>query len=204
MVEQSSNDDLKIEILPEDYSNYDLSFKLIVIGDSGVGKSCLTMRATKNQFDSNYNATVGFEFFTFNVKINNQVVKLQLWDTCGQEIYRSLITNFYRNSSLAMMVYSIDNKESFDNIDIWLKELKTHANPDAKVFLIGNKLDLDNQRKVTKEQAAKYKEDYNIDYFLECSAKSGLNAQTVFLEAAKIMYNDYLKYRDEVRLFLIF
>lgn len=97
-----------VEILPEDYSNYDLSFKIIVIGDSGVGKSCLTMRATKNLFDSNYNATVGFEFFTFNVKINNQVVKLQVWDTCGQEIYRSLIINFYRNASLAIMVYGID------------------------------------------------------------------------------------------------
>lgn len=101
-------DDTTIEVLSEDYSNYDLSFKIIVIGDSGVGKSCLTMRATKNLFDTNYNATVGFEFFTFNVKINNQVIKLQVWDTCGQEIYRSLITNFYRNSSLAIMVYSID------------------------------------------------------------------------------------------------
>ena len=101
-------EDYNVEILPEDYSNYDLSFKIIVIGDSGVGKSCLTMRATKNQFDENYNATVGFEFFTFNTRINKQVVKLQVWDTCGQEIYRSLITNFYRNSSLAIMVYSID------------------------------------------------------------------------------------------------
>lgn len=101
-------DDSKIEVLAEDYSNYDLSFKIIVIGDSAVGKSCLTMRATKNLFDNNHNATVGFEFFTFNVRLNNQVVKLQTWDTCGQEIYRSLITNFYRNSSLAIMVYSID------------------------------------------------------------------------------------------------
>lgn len=97
-----------IEILPEDHSNYDLSFKVIVVGDSGVGKSCLTMRGTKNLFDDQYNATVGFEFFTFNCKINDQIIKLQVWDTCGQEIYRSLITNFYRNSSLAFMVYSID------------------------------------------------------------------------------------------------
>jgi small GTP-binding protein len=109
MVDQTDYENQKIEILAEDYSNYDLSFKIIVIGDSGVGKSCLTMRATKNLFDNNHNATVGFEFFTFNARINNsQVVKLQVWDTCGQEIYRSLITNFYRNSSLAIMVYSID------------------------------------------------------------------------------------------------
>lgn len=108
MDSKPNTDDFNVEILGEDYSTYDLSFKIIVIGESGVGKSCLTMRATKNLFDSNYNATVGFEFFTFNTKINNQVIKLQVWDTCGQEIYRSLITNFYRNSSLAIMVYSID------------------------------------------------------------------------------------------------
>ena len=111
MVENNnlSLDNMDVEILSEDYTTYDLSFKIIVIGDSGVGKSCLTMRATKNLFDNNYNATVGFEFFTFNARINkSQVVKLQVWDTCGQEIYRSLITNFYRNSSLAIMVYSID------------------------------------------------------------------------------------------------
>jgi small GTP-binding protein len=105
---QNPLDDLTYEILPDDYTQYDLSFKLIVIGDSGVGKSCLTLKATKNQFESNYNATVGFEFFSFNIKINDKVIKLQIWDTCGQEIYRSLITNFYRNSSLAIMVYAID------------------------------------------------------------------------------------------------
>ncbi len=102
------NDDLKIEILPDDHTQYDLSFKLIVIGDSGVGKSCLTLKATKNTFENNYNATVGFEFFSFNVKIQDKIMKLQIWDTCGQEIYRSLITNFYRNSSLAIMVYAVD------------------------------------------------------------------------------------------------
>lgn len=97
-----------IEILPEDFTEYDLSFKLIVVGDSGVGKSCLTMRGTKNLFDDQYNATVGFEFFTMSIKIGNIIEKLQIWDTCGQEVYRSLISNFYRNASLAFLVYSID------------------------------------------------------------------------------------------------
>jgi small GTP-binding protein len=95
-------------ILPDDYPQYDLSFKIIIIGDSGVGKSCLALKATKHLFEENYFSTVGFEFFTFNIKIDNKVVKLQIWDTCGQEIYRSLITNFYRNSSMAIMVYAID------------------------------------------------------------------------------------------------
>ena len=150
--QESNTSTHKIEILPDDYANYDLSFKLIVIGDSGVGKSCLTNKATKNTFETAYNTTIGFEFFSFNIKINDKVLKLQIWDTCGQELYRSLITNFYRNSSLAIMVYSITLKESFDNIDTWLKELKLHSNPDAKVFLIGNKQDLEENKVVSTEQ----------------------------------------------------
>ena len=116
LVEQESKKDY--ELLKEDYPNYDLSFKVIVIGNSGnyliifniigVGKSCLSMQATKKRFENNYLATVGFEFFAFNIKMDNKVIKLQIWDTCGQEIYRSLITNFYKNSSLAIIVYAID------------------------------------------------------------------------------------------------
>ena len=96
------------ELLDDKYPNYDLSFKVIIIGNSGVGKSCLSIKATKNIFENNYLATVGFEFFSFNIKIDGKIIKLQIWDTCGQEIYRSLITNFYRNSALAVVVYSID------------------------------------------------------------------------------------------------
>ena len=86
-----------MELLPEDFAQYDISFKIIVIGDSGVGKSCLTTQAVRNNFQEFYQATVGFEFLTFNLRINNNVVKLQIWDTCGQEVYKSLISNFYRN-----------------------------------------------------------------------------------------------------------
>ena len=96
------------EILKEEFPNYDLSFKIIVIGNAGVGKSCLSIQATKKKFENNYLATVGFEFFVFNMKYKNKVLKLQIWDICGQEIYRSLITSFYKNSSLAIIVYAID------------------------------------------------------------------------------------------------
>ena len=189
--------DFKYEILPEDFTNFDLSFKVIVIGDSGVGKSSLTNNAVKNTFDEAYNATVGFEFFTFNVKMFNKVIKLQIWDTCGQELYRSLITNFYRNSSLAIMVYSINSKETFENIEMWLRELRTHSNPDAKVFLIGNKVDLYDQREVKEEEGEAFKRDNKIDIFMESSAKTGLNAQNIFLKAAKMLYDDYTIYQDK-------
>jgi Ras-related protein Rab-1A len=143
MVDTEEEYNFTTEILPEDYNKYDLSFKIIVIGNSGVGKSCLSIKATKNIFENNYLATVGFEFFSFNVKLDDKVVKLQIWDTCGQEIYRSLITNFYRNSSLAIIVYAIDDRQSYQDIEVWLKDLKTYSNPDIKVFLIGNKTDME-------------------------------------------------------------
>ena len=193
----SSVEKYKFEILPEDYTNFDLSFKLIVLGDGGVGKSCLTNNAVKNIFDDSYNVTVGFEFFTFNVKINDKIVKLQIWDTCGQELYRSLITNFYRNSSLAVMVYSINSKESFENIEMWLRELRTHSNPDAKVFLIGNKIDLENERQITKEQGEQFAKDNKINGFMEASAKTGVNAQKIFIQAATTLYEDYIKYQQK-------
>ena len=103
----------------EDSDNkYDFTFKMIVIGDAGVGKSCLTGRAIKDKFKTYYAPTVGFEFLSFSTKIDNKIIKLQIWDTCGQEVYRSLITNFYRNASLAMMVYSIKEKNLFRALTI--------------------------------------------------------------------------------------
>ena len=173
-----------------------MSFKLIFIGDSSVGKSCLTAKAVKNNFEEYYQATVGFEFLTFNMKVNDKVVKLQIWDTCGQEIYKSLISNFYRNSSLAVLVYAIDNKESFNHVENWLNDLKSQANPDVRIFLVGNKADLEEDRKIPKEEGEKYKEDQHLDLFMETSAKTGHNARNVLVEAAKILYKDYLKFDE--------
>ena len=192
----SSSEEIKAEVLPEDYNQYDLSFKMIVIGDAGVGKSCLTAKASKNIFEESYSATIGFEFLVFNVKLNDKVIKLQIWDTCGQELYRSLISSFYRNASLAMMVYAIDNRESFNHIETWLKEVKLQSNPDIKIFLIGNKSDLDEKRKVPLDAAKTFKEENGIHYFNETSAKNGVNAKEVFIEAAKLLYGEHLKYRE--------
>ena len=184
------------EILPEEFQNFDLSFKIIVIGDSGVGKSCLTLKGTKNYFENYYSPTVGFEFFTFNIKIKDQVIRLQIWDTCGQEVYRSLISSFYRNSSLAILVYSIDNENSFKNLEVWLNEIKKNGNPDIKVFLIGNKNDLEEKREVSEEKAKRFNKEYGLNMFLETSAKTGINAQKVFVEAANLLYEENLKYKE--------
>ena len=193
-----NDDEFNIELLPEDYAQYDISFKVIVIGDSGVGKSCLTTQAVRHNFEEFYTATVGFEFLTFNMRINNNVLKLQIWDTCGQEVYKSLISNFYRNSSLALILYAINNKDSFQHAETWLNDLKNQANPNVRVFLVGNKSDLEEKRVITKEEGERFKEEKNLDKFVETSAKTGENAQEVLLEAAKLLYKDYLKVKQNM------
>ena len=191
-----TDDEFEIELLPEDFAQYDISFKIIVIGDSSVGKSCLTTQAVRNNFEEFYTATIGFEFLTFNIRINNNVLKLQIWDTCGQEVYKSLITNFYRNSSLALIIYAINNLDSFKHAENWLNELKAQANPNVKVFLVGNKSDLENERVVSKEDGEKFKDEKNLDKFIETSAKTGENARHVLLEAAKLLYKNYLNAKN--------
>ena len=189
---------IKCEVVKEDFLQFDLSFKIIVIGDTSVGKSCLTMKATKDYFENYYSPTVGFEFYTFNVKIDEQNIRLQIWDTCGQEEYRSLIQNFYRNSSLAIMVYSIDNEKSFENLEIWLNEIKLKGNPDVIIFLIGNKIDLEDNREVPTEKGEQFYKDNKLSLFLETSAKTGKNVEDVFTNAAKILYQEHMNYKNRL------
>ena len=187
---------IKYEVLSEDPSNFDFNYKIILIGDSSVGKSCLTLRAAKNEFVEDYVPTVGFEFFYVNLKIKEKNIKLQIWDTCGQEKFRSLISNFYRNSSLVIIVYSIEDEESFRHIDQWLNEIRTYTSPDIKVFLIGNKNDLVKSRKIKTETAQKFCEERGFDYFVETSAKKGDNVLNAFVYAANLLLEESLRYMN--------
>ena len=190
--------DYKIEVQNNEVADSDLCFKIIIIGDSSVGKSCLALKAIKGTFESLYTPTVGFEFLTFFVKIENSNIKLQIWDTCGQEVYRSIIGSFYRNSSLAIIVYSIDNENSFNNIESWLNELKSKGNPDINIILVGNKADLEDKREITKDMANDLCEKNKIKYFFESSAKTGFNAKNIFIEAAKVLYERHIKFKNRV------
>jgi len=187
----------EIEVLSPDYSFSDLNFKIIVIGDSGVGKSCLTIQAIQDKFEELYRATVGFEFLSFNVRINKVVIKLQIWDTCGQEVYKSLISGIYRNSSLAIILYSVTNRNTFQHIDTWIKELSQNSTKNIKIILVGNKSDLEKERKISYEEGEKLKNKYKLDYFIETSAKTGNNAKNVLIEAAKILYKEYILIKDK-------
>ena len=189
--------EVKYEILPSGYKGKSLSFKIIIIGDSGVGKSCLANRATTNIFLENSTTTIGIEFFDFHVKMFKKVIKLQIWDTCGQELFHSLIKNYYNNASLAIIVYAINSKQSFEHINDWLKEIRSNSSPNTKIFLIGNKSDLDEERVVTKEEGEKLAKDYNFELFLEASAKHGINHHKIFVEAAKLLYQDFLRFNSQ-------
>ena len=136
----------KCEILPQETAIYDYNYKLIVIGDSGVGKTCLSYRVTTGEFKEKISPTIGFEYFPFIVKYQNKILKLEIWDTCGQEAYRSLIKTFFNNSSLAIIVYALDNKKSFSSIEEWIRQCKSLCSPDTKFFLIGNKNDLEDDQ----------------------------------------------------------
>ena len=168
-----------------------LTFKIIIIGNSGVGKTSITTSAVKNVFINDYKSTIGMEIFSLYLKVNDKPIKLQIWDTCGQEIYRSLIKNFYRNSSLAIIVYSIDKKNSFKDINLWIKEIRVNSSPDIKIVLIGNKSDLDKDRQVSYEEGKKYLDDDEVLKFFETSAKTGENIKKLFEEISIILYKDY-------------
>ena len=136
----------EFEVLASDSALYDFNYKIIIIGDSGVGKTCLSYRATQGTFREKLAATIGFEYFPFITKYKNKILKLEIWDTCGQEAYRSLIKSFFNNSSLAIIVYAIDNKKSFNSIEEWIRQCRSLCAPNTRFFLIGNKNDVDEDR----------------------------------------------------------
>ena len=185
------------EILSDETTNFDFNYKIILIGDSNVGKSCLTLRAAKNKFNNLYTPTVGFEFCNLNIKMKGKNIRLQIWDTCGQEKFRSLITNFYRNASLVIIVYSIDEENSFRHIDQWLNEIRAQTSPDIKIFLIGNKSDLYNNRKIKVERAKHFSQERLLDFFIETSAKNGDNVIFTFVYAANLLLKESIKNQNK-------
>ena len=168
---------------------YDFLFKLILIGDSSVGKSNILLKYLKGEFDQNSRATVGVEFGTKNIKIKNKKIKIQIWDTAGQERYRSITSAYYKGAKGAFIVYDITRKLTFDNIDKWITDLKTNGDKNISIILIGNKSDLEDKREVEKEEGIKKSEEYKIA-FLETSALNGDNIDKAFNELLEQIYQN--------------
>ena len=192
------NEQTKVELLNSSQisqSDNFINFKIIIIGDSGVGKSSLLKRAVQNTFDTNYQATIGFEFLLMHFKVNDLKIKLQIWDTCGEEMYRSLVQGFYRNTSLAIIVYDISRKKSFEALEIWLKDLRQHTEEGIPVFIVGNKMDL--QKDISTEEAKMFSVSNRTKFFTECSAKTGENVKDIFFKAAQYLYDTYKVYQNQ-------
>ena len=171
-------------------------FKIIFLGDQGTGKSCILNRFVDDKFDENYQATVGLDFQSKNVKIDNQDIHLLLYDTAGQEKFRSLNPMYTRDANIIMLVYDITRKESFNNIPIWIKDLTNVKFEEVIFVLIGNKIDLNDKREVNKEEGEKYSEENNM-IFEEVSAKTGENFPELFYN--KIFEQIALKFKPGVQ-----
>lgn len=159
--------------------DYDMIFKIVLTGDSGVGKSNILSRYIKNEFNLDTKSTVGVEFGAKRLKLKGMNVKAQIWDTAGQERYKSITNAYYKGSKGAIIVFDISRRETFINVDRWIGELKNNAESDASVLLVGNKCDLEHQRQVTKEEAKAKAEEYSMAY-METSAMHSINIEKAF------------------------
>ena len=151
----------------------------------------------RSRYTDAYQATIGFEFLLLYFQVNDVKIKLQIWDTCGQEIYRSLIQGFYRNTAATIIVFSKTDRRSFDNLGSWVKDVKNNTEQEIPLFLVGNKCDVENNLiEVTKEEGERFMKQYNLKYYSDISAKTGYKVLDTFEEVAKTVYKDFCSKRN--------
>ena len=158
-------------------------YKVVLLGESGVGKSSLVLRLVKDEWIPNQHSTVGASFFRYTATVDDLTVNFDIWDTAGQERYKSLASMYYRGAAAALVVYDITSLDSFDRAKYWIRELMANS-PETIITLVGNKCDLEEQRRVSREDAKKYADECGLLHF-EASAKDGTRVQAVFQEAAR-------------------
>ncbi|XP_068179602.1 RAB11a, member RAS oncogene family, like [Antennarius striatus] len=166
---------------------YDYLFKVVLIGDSGVGKSNLLSRFTRNEFNLESKSTIGVEFATRSIQVDGKTVKAQIWDTAGQERYRAITSAYYRGAVGALLVYDIAKHLTYENTERWLKELQDHADCNIVIMLVGNKSDLRHLRAVPIDEAKAFAEKHNLS-FLETSALDSTNVEKAFHDILTAIY----------------
>ena len=166
--------------------NFNYLLKYIIIGNSSVGKSCITMRYIHDSFNEEFKTTIGVEFGSKNVTIKGKIYKIQIWDTAGEETFRSITRAYYKNSVCACIVYDITNRNSFLDVKSWLDDCKKQSPKTVILVLIGNKIDLDEQREVSFEEGNNFAKENNMLFF-ETSAKNGDNIENIFYNSAEII-----------------
>eukprot|EP00727_Mastigamoeba_balamuthi_P005260 m51a1_g14732 putative ras-related protein rab-11a-like (215) ;mRNA; f:233257-234164 len=171
--------------MPEEY---DYLYKVVLIGDSGVGKSNLLSRFTRNEFNLETKSTIGVEFATRSIQCQDKVIKAQIWDTAGQERYRAITSAYYRGAVGALLVYSIASRVTFKNVERWLTELRENADRNIVIMLVGNKSDLRHLREVPTEEAKEFSEKNGLS-FIETSALDSSNVETAFQQILSSIYS---------------
>ncbi|XP_054637141.1 RAB11a, member RAS oncogene family, like [Dunckerocampus dactyliophorus] len=167
---------------------YDYLFKVVLIGDSGVGKSNLLSRFTRNEFNLESKSTIGVEFATRSIQVEGKTIKAQIWDTAGQERYRAITSAYYRGAVGALLVYDIAKHLTYENAERWLKELQDHADSNIVIMLVGNKSDLRHLRAVPTDEAKAFAEKHGLS-FLETSALDSSNVELAFQTILTAIYN---------------
>ena len=175
----------------------DLVYKILLLGDSEVGKSCFLMRYADNVFVENYITTIGLDYKLKYIQLDSgQVIKVQLWDTAGQDRYRTIAKNYYKGSHGILLLYDVTKSSSFENIREWIKDIREEVYEKAIIFLIGNKIDKKDQIKIKTEEGEKLAEEFNIPFF-EASAKSGENVDEIFKALYKKISEVYVDIQQE-------
>jgi len=170
----------------------DYVIKYIVIGPMGVGKSCLLLQFTDHTFHTEHDLTIGVEFGTRIMDIDGKVLKLQIWDTAGQESFRAITQNYYRKAHGCLLCYDITRRATFEHLTGWLDEVRQHSGGELVIMLVGNKCDLEERRAVTYEEGRKFAEENGL-FFLETSAKTAENVDEAFLKTAQVIYDKIKK-----------
>ncbi|KAJ3447783.1 ras and ef-hand domain-containing protein [Anaeramoeba flamelloides] len=160
-------------------NDYDYLFKILLIGDSGVGKSCVLLRFTDNEFRSSFLSTIGVDFKIKTIDLNGKQTKLQIWDTAGQERFQTITRNYYKGAQGIFLVYDVSERDTFDNIQNWVDEVKNNTEKAVTMLLIGNKCDLVNKRQVSTEEGEQLAQNLKM-CFLETSAKDNTNIAKCF------------------------
>ena len=176
-IKEEDESKYKVELLNEDISKELKTYKVIIVGRYGVGKTRIIHRLMKdNDDDKEYSPTISVDTKTFKVKVNDKIIQIQIWDTCGNDEFAQSTPNMFKNASISIIVYAINDQKSFNNIEIWYNLIIKNSF-ESLIFLIGNKSDLEEERKITIEEGEKRKEYYegNIKVFFETSAKNDDN-----------------------------
>lgn len=185
-------------------SKYDYLFKLIVIGDTNTGKSCVLSRFTDDAFSNNFISTIGVDFKVKTINIDNKLIKIQCWDTAGQCRFRTITNSYYRGANGVIITYDITNKKSFDNIESWLTDVDKFSSDSAIRMLVGTKTDLTEKREVAIEEVELLATKLNISY-IETSAKENINIEDIFINLSTELLaqkKNILESNKEKRIFI--